>query len=553
MIFVYNGVFWGKVSRRSLARGVESLGRIKDPIVNVPAKGLSRRWTPLVLVALALIKLDVAFGQSTTTYPGGESKTQAPQRPKSSDEIADDKKFSAGAQFESLEYLTSVSESPELTRNQFFSGRFVYSSVGLRPKFSENLRVSSAPSQVNLETDNRLRLGQWAWKTDLMAGTYFREKMTHGMVNELYGSWGITEKLEVSIGRRNFLWSFLDSNWRSGLWQSQFAMDALRPSEQGLTGAFARVGGPKLSLLVFGSGIFIPSVGPDIREEGGSLKSESRWYRQPTQSFQLAKNVSRVTYRLDIPEAQKLASQWSAGASLQTLPEKNEDGFIGIYSTANKPINDLVLTRNSSLRNEGEQDSLRVVVVPDVARHQIQSLDLGYRWGPSTWVFSYLTDQPKVSLPRAEWVSQRISPLYMYSAVTQWSFDRWWGRGAQLQVGYLRSFGGQIKDIESNGGDNEITLFSQRQKFSHLVQISADADYLGPWSKSMSSKIYYNFDWDQMGSLLGFETRYGMTKDLHVLFGFDFLGVNDPLRNPDSFLNQYRANDRVFAGLSYVF
>jgi hypothetical protein len=37
------------------------------------------------------------------------------------------------------------------------------------------------------------------------------------------------------------------------------------------------------------------------------------------------------------------------------------------------------------------------------------------------------------------------------------------------------------------------------------------------------------------------------------LAGIDILGPDDPQSTSDGFINQYRANDRIYAGASYVF
>ena len=40
---------------------------------------------------------------------------------------------------------------------------------------------------------------------------------------------------------------------------------------------------------------------------------------------------------------------------------------------------------------------------------------------------------------------------------------------------------------------------------------------------------------------------------MNVKFGFDLLGVEDATTSSDNFLKTNQANDRVYAGLDYVF
>jgi hypothetical protein len=153
--------------------------------------------------------------------------------------------FFGEIRFESMQYLTPLSEAPNLTSSQFLSARL----AGLSQ--SEKYPTLS-------------------YALDMSAGTFFIRSQTNYLIKELYGSYKINENTKVVAGRKKYEWSSLDSYWMTSVWQPNFAIDLLRPEEQGLFGVFFDYKSDDAEFVAFATPVFIPSIGPEIREEDGS-------------------------------------------------------------------------------------------------------------------------------------------------------------------------------------------------------------------------------------------------------------------------------------------
>ena len=117
----------------------------------------------------------------------------------------------------------------------------------------------------------------------------------------------LSDNSNISLGRKKYDWTELDRVWSLGLWQPRYAIDALRPEDQGLTGLFYDYKTENFQFLAFASGLFIPTMGPEVREEDGAIKADNRWYRPPSrQSGKIS-----ISYKLNIGDQMELASQES--------------------------------------------------------------------------------------------------------------------------------------------------------------------------------------------------------------------------------------------------
>ncbi len=422
--------------------------------------------------------------------------------------------------FESLQYMTSLKDAPSLTTSQFLSGRITAASFKRDP-FSVN------------------------WAADLSAGTFFSLKQSYYSVQEVYLSTPLDQQASLSIGRKKYDWTEIDRIWSLGLWQPRYAIDALRPEEQGLSGIFFDYQNEKVQILAFGSGLFIPTVGPDVREEDGTIKADNRWYRPPSRQ---SGNIS-ISYKLDTGDVRKLVSQESYGLKLR-IGDIETGPWIALAG-GRKPVNELLLQRD--LRGVQVNSEANFVVSPEVTHHQVFSTDLGYKFERVKASISYFEDQPETVLPPADYAIQQFKPVKIYSAQLDWSVNEFLSRPLQVQLAYMRSFGDIIQDIESNGDVTDFTLFTYRYRFSS----AATARVLGPlttfYGRPLITKLGYTYDFDQKGSILGMEFQYQWNRAWSYLLGVDMLGSDDADSTSDGFINTYRANDRAYAGVSYVF
>jgi hypothetical protein len=422
--------------------------------------------------------------------------------------------------FETLQYLTTLSDAPELTYSQFLSGKLTATSY------------VSDPGRVN-------------WAVDLSAGTFFSLKQSYYSLQELYLSTHLDERAQISLGRKKYNWSEIDRVWAFGLWQPRYNIDALRPEDNGLTGLFFDYKAEQFQFLAFASSLFIPTVGPEIREEDGQLKADNRWYRPPSrQSGKIS-----LSYDLEVGDVMELLRQESY--ALQIRLGREDLGPWAAFSGGRKPINDIAFQR--CLRCVSANSEAEFIVGPRVTHHQVFSMDLGYNWESVKTSISYYEDEPESLLPPLDYAVQRYDPIRMYAAQIELSTRNFFDRTIQVQAAYLRSVGGEITDIESEGQASEITLFTDRYRFSNVASFSFLGELTSIYSRPLVSKIEFVREFDQEGSILGLELQYQWNRAWSYIFGFDALTVDDSSSTSDSFINTYRANDRVYAGASYVF
>lgn len=434
-------------------------------------------------------------------------------------------KIQGQIRMEGMQYLADVPETPELSRSQFLSARIT--SFG---DFDEMPRVS--------------------YGVDLAAGTFFKRSQTNYSVQELSMSTRFRgAPVVASVGRKKMQWSELDSRWQTGLWQPRFAIDALRPEEQGLTGLFLDYSGEKFQLLAFATPVFIPTIDSDIREEGGSLKSDSRWFRQPSSQFNFSNRNNSIVYDLDIPEATRLAS--NPGSALMGRLGDRDDGPWMATAFAYKPVNDLVLRRQAF--KVIDQDQIDAVVSPDVAYHSLFSADFGFATENLKASVSYLEDKPRETRPEGDWVLQDLKPVRAYSAQFDWMIPNLFSRTIQMQLGYLRVTGGGIVDIQSNGNPDDLTFFDSRMKFTNAASVGLQGQLASIFRRPLVTKWRYLYDYDQKGSLMNTEFLFYPDRKWAVIMGADLLGVEDETSTASGFLSQYRANDRIYGGMTYVF
>ncbi|WP_413290986.1 transposase [Bdellovibrio sp. HCB337] len=420
---------------------------------------------------------------------------------------------------EGMKYFTELPDNPKLNYSQFLSGQLSY--VG------ENDWIENA--------------------ADVSAGTFFSQNLSHFVVHELYTS-PRTSSFRAYVGRKKNNWSEMDHDWNLGVWQPFYELDSLRPEEQGLTGAFLDVNRENWQILGFVTPMFIPSMGPDVREEGGGLVADSRWYHAPSRTVDFASSPMIITYKLSIPETAKLASH--GGYAMMARAGNKESGAWAVASYGHTPVNQLLLKRNIKVAMTND---VGVIVSPDVTYHNVASADLGYTHGNVRGTLSYMRDDPEEKLPDPDWAIQKLSGIRAYSASLDVTIPSFLSRSIMMQLNYLRVEGGKIQDIVSDGTADDINLYDQRLKFTNAVKVKVQGELVRIYRRPLVTKFSYLYDQEQKGSMVNTEFLFYPSQEWALVMGADFLGAEENTTKTSSFLNQYRANDRVYGGMTYVF
>lgn len=424
--------------------------------------------------------------------------------------------------FENIQYAKTLPEAPQLNQSNYLSAQFSSFS-----SYSKNPNI--------------------LWGFDFTAGTFFKNNQSNYSIKELYATYKLTSDSSVHVGRKFVEWSELDSVWKLGLWQPNYALDLLRPEPQGLVGAFFEQSWGPSQIILFGSPLFIPTIGPDVREEDGNLVSDSRWYRRPSSKFNFNSRINSISYNLNT-NLQELTSKASLGGLYQLGDKKAGSWIVG--SAAYKPMNDVILRRQNF--KSISTDVINAKVSPDAAYHRLASFDLGYTSGGTKAFVGYVEDLPEEKRPQGEWITQKALPLKAYSLNVDYEFPSLFTRRLKTRLGYLRIQGGGIVDIQADGTNDNFTLFDERMKFKDALSFQLQGPLLHLQEKTLIAQISYLHDFAQKGTIVGTELQFYPAPAWGLIVGADVLGV-EVEDESSGFLNQYRANDRFYGGLNYVF
>lgn len=423
--------------------------------------------------------------------------------------------------FESMDYFTVLPAEEKMNRQQYLSAR-----LGL----------------TGLSYDTF-----WGYGADVQAGKY-SYGLSNYSIQEVFLFYRLESYFKIVVGRKKVDWSVLDDYWKTSLWQPKYAIDYLRPESQGLMGAFFEYSRADVRFVALTTPLFIPNMGIDIREESGELISDSRWFRKPSNKYDFNGRIKTITYNLSMPETRSLISRPGVGYNV-ALGDQSQ-GFWVNQSAGYKPVNDLLL-RREGYAQAGEKN-VKVVVSPDVTYHSLVSIDLGYSFKNFRIISSYIEDSPKLKIPVDEWVIQSLTPMQGYSLMAENNIDYSIIKDLKIQLGYLRIFGGTINDITSTGERDSFSLFDERFYFYNSMLFKTEGKLFKLFNRDFTTKFSYLRDFDQKGSLINTEFQFYPFQKWAVLFGGDFISV-DVENDASTFLNQNRANDRVYAGVNYVF
>lgn len=443
--------------------------------------------------------------------------------------------FQGNLKFEGTQYITSSPESTKLNQTQA-----LHAHIGVNVE------------RGDLNTGGPLTKGH----VDIVAAQNVNFGTAYMGLNELY--FQIAKKdaaqqshYSLSVGRRIDKWSQLDSSWQLGAWQPNYGeIDLLKPIDQGLTGVFWNQREGEGEVLAFATAIFIPSMGPVVKERDGTIESDSRWYRRPSTTFAWQGVVTRIVYSLDVPDIGKLVSK--PGAGIRYSWGEQSEGFATAVNYGYKPINSLLLKYKTVLRTPEVGPRGEVSVSPEVGYHQIYGADMSYSLRNFRVVASVLQDRPATVKAEENWFQQQPEPfqaasLHMDTTVSTSVL----ADPVVVSVDYLKVNGGLIHDVDSSG-ENQGALLAERFQFYDAVMLKMQ--FGGTlFRKPMTTAFKALREFQQKGNILGFEWGLAVQKNWMLSAGFDILGVDDETSTATGFVNQFRANDRYYGGLSYVF
>ncbi|HVK60713.1 MAG TPA: hypothetical protein VM432_04145 [Bdellovibrionales bacterium] len=360
-------------------------------------------------------------------------------------------------------------------------------------------------------------------------------------------------RASVSVGRRKFAWSTLDSEWLLGVVQPFNRFDGLRPVEQGLTGAFASVGAGHFDLLGFVSGIYIPEQGaPYEINDSKQITTTSPWFDPPPEEMIFENSEERdVRYDVQIPPIKDIVFQPSQGI-LARASDPDGEGYYAQVGILRKPRNTIALPFIGKLCLEDATNYGCVTVKPEVTYATVKVADVGYVTKNYAFGVSGLEEDPDDLDRVAEYNYQLLDTMRMVSVFAELRTfqSSYWG--PRLRVSYLNTVDGGNATLVGPLATNT-NVFGARTMFRKALSISAKTLLYrsGRWSLDNSIKLIDEMDED--GTILMVDFGVNIGQHWSISMYADFLGSQKPLDQTDTFISRYRGNDRVAAIVNFLF
>lgn len=362
----------------------------------------------------------------------------------------------------------------------------------------------------------------------------------------------------LTIGRQKRTWSRLDQEFNLGLWQPQLRWDYLQPVQQGLTGVFFDWSlSSQVRFTFFTSPLHIPDQGPQFHLNNGQFESSNRWFEQPHNRLEFENSrtskYAPLYFELDKPSEEELVMHSSFGLGLQY--EISPVWFTQI-NYAYKPRNQIHIGLEcSNCVNIGATQPMEVTAVihPKIVKHHLVTWETGFeRVDDRGWV-SLSGDFPNQSGFPEDYQEAPLSSSLIGGLAYQHYLKGILGRPSWLQYSYMRSYELQSRRRHGLVNDDQVKSSLDRYPFTELAAIDWRVQLTQQKSSRWSWRNRYSYSFPERGGWLTTMLEWAngpMTWGL----GADILGADvDPDSSDAGLFSTYRANDRVFGGVSYVF
>ncbi len=396
-----------------------------------------------------------------------------------------------------------------------------------------------------------------AQKVHFIFGLYPEQNSNYVAAPELYYSNGSRLKdypadVEYTIGRRQTVQNKLDDVFNLGLVNPYFSQDFINYTAQGLTGLHLKT---SLDYFTVGANfypIFIPNQGPAHLEKKGKLVGVNRWAQSAPKSFVYNNKENNIDYRIANYNLYDLMGHSGYSFTLKTGDLEKTKGELNV-TFSDTPINEVVISRTviADLNLNGS-----VEIFPVIRYSKKVTSDFQFKQHNTTFFASYLMDTPENKLESDDHAVQMLEPIYGYGGGFQVDMTDFVDRELSFGLAYGKFYGGEIKDMNSDGQENTFSISNNRLLFQNPFKLSAELEGFKVRSLPVYFKANWIYDTQQNGSLLSLSARHSPLPQLNLSLGIDLIGVVDETKSPDrksSFLSQHSADDRMTGALTYVF
>lgn len=411
---------------------------------------------------------------------------------------------------------------------------------------------------LNLETQS----SGFTYKLNPVAqGSFERqEEFYFGMPEAYIQPRKIAPWFSITIGRQKRQWSRLDEEFNLGIWQPQLRWDYLAPRQQGLTGVFFDWSlSSDLRFTFFTSPIAIPDQGPNYEIKDGQFYSANRWFVQPQSRLAVFGGTKYAAnaplyWELDKPPEEDILMNSSFGFGLSY---QASSPFWTHLNYAYKPLNQvhLGIECDSCATLPGGSMPLEVTALihPRIVKHNVITWETGFDRVDDQGFVSFTLDIPNTSGFPTSYYEAPLHPTLVSGLAYQHYFQTYWGQPSWLQYSYMRTT--EFRRVRGDGIAEQDDVQSSMARYPYKDLASVE------WKWQISQRYARQLHWRNKYYYSVPEKGGWLTTTLNLdqgavswVFGADVLGSDVDSNSKEAGLfTRYRANDRVFGGVSYVF
>jgi hypothetical protein len=459
----------------------------------------------------------------------------------------------------------------------FGSSSYAQSAGSIRaPLFSETSTSASAGVSFNVQNsqyvsygrayyrpgaaDNDLSLAlrmderaNWrAFKFQLTGKNEFSvtENWNYADVHDLHAEWR-TGETEISLGRKLDTWSEWEKDWHQGVFQPRYLENKLHPEFAGLTGIFAgRRWGP-VKITAGYLPLYIPDFSAHFSVENDKFVSRNPWFSPPASTFSFQNVAGDLHYSVSAPETSKLISHQGGVAKI----EFRQDRYFARLSAAYKPAQQLMLGFPSfnQLKITATDDFMNIRITPRVMYQRVANADQLVQAGSWTLGASVTYESPEDDVPR-DYTAASAGEVWVYALSASRALEAEGKNAARLRFGAMKLTGGHEPDLGKFAQSEGKTLFERRYQFYEAYSMGLSKPWRGLGRFPLETGLNLIYDRLQNGGVVSFNCGMNFGKELRADVQIDYLGLFEGHAEiPDGFLADYRANDRVGVGMTYVF
>ncbi len=411
--------------------------------------------------------------------------------------------------------------------------------------------ASGENTSVILSLDKKAKLFSGIdGRVDLKDEYSATENWNYLNIYQLYGEKRV-EGVNLSFGRKLELWSAMDDEWKQGVFHSRYMQNRLKPEPAGLFGFFAGQNLDKRSWSVAILPLYIPDMGAHFTVENHRFVSQNPWFDPPVANFRFRGEAGDIRYSVKQPPIGEIALNPGLIASY----EQDIGSASGWRTTlAHKPVPQLLLGFPSLNRVivGNNEDYLQVEITPKVMYHSVAAVESWTDLGAWTLSSGVTLDAPVGSAFDQTYTKQTYAPAWIYQLSASRPLEQEGRFAARVKLGVLKIQGG----AESDRGvfATEKSLFEKRFQYNEAYLASVVVPVRGLLKGPIDTQARVVYDRIQNGGSIGFSVGYTVAPRWRIDTEMELLGlIGEDAAEKNGFLSNYRANDRVAVGTSYVF